>query len=175
MLTKIKIIYNNRKGFTLIELLVVVAIIGILAAVGVTAFSGFQESAKKASSISNFKQVVKYITSETLKCSMGEKYAMDGNLNCSNQGICCTGGNKPEWKDYVADATVKALAGFKNPYYPDSSTPITKGGQYWYDKDVGFIRIHTESNETLQVWLCAKTPCGSKPHPNIHDAFTPIK
>ena len=31
-----------KKGFTLIELLVVVAIIGILAAVGVTTFSGFQ-------------------------------------------------------------------------------------------------------------------------------------
>ena len=37
---------RQTKGFTLIELLVVVAIIGILAAVGVTAFSGFQESAK---------------------------------------------------------------------------------------------------------------------------------
>ena len=36
----------NNKAFTLIELLVVVAIIGILAAVGVTTFGGFQEKAK---------------------------------------------------------------------------------------------------------------------------------
>ena len=35
-----------KKAFTLIELLVVVAIIGILAAVGVTTFGGFQEKAK---------------------------------------------------------------------------------------------------------------------------------
>ena len=35
-----------HKAFTLIELLVVVAIIGILAAVGVTTFGGFQEKAK---------------------------------------------------------------------------------------------------------------------------------
>ena len=39
--------YNKKNGFTLIELLVVVAIIGILAAVGVVAYNGYTSSAKK--------------------------------------------------------------------------------------------------------------------------------
>tara|TARA_Y100000992_G_scaffold265803_1_gene203376 strand:- start:101 stop:610 length:510 start_codon:yes stop_codon:yes gene_type:complete len=69
---------KNLKGFTLIELLVVVAIIGVLAAVGVTAFSGFQENAKKSSMKSIHSNIVKIISSESKKCSMGETYFFEG-------------------------------------------------------------------------------------------------
>ncbi len=61
----------KQKGFTLIELLVVVAIIGILAAVGVVAYSGYTTAAKAALVKSNHKVLVKYAANEFMKCEVG--------------------------------------------------------------------------------------------------------
>ena len=47
----------KRNGFTLIELLVVVAIIGILAAVGVVAYSGYTKNAKFIAVQENFETI----------------------------------------------------------------------------------------------------------------------
>ena len=63
------------KAFTLIELLVVVAIIGILAAVGVVAYNGYTSSAKVSTSKSNHNLVVKKISLTIQQCNI------DGSVN----------------------------------------------------------------------------------------------
>ena len=73
---------KNKKGFTLIELLVVVAIIGILASVGVVAYNGYTSSAQRSASSSNHNSVAKWVANEFQKCAIGDDFAMNGLLDC---------------------------------------------------------------------------------------------
>ena len=49
------------KGFTLIELLIVVAIIGILAGVGVPMYNGYMASAKVQSATTNHNNIKSFV------------------------------------------------------------------------------------------------------------------
>jgi len=105
---------KNNKGFTLIELLVVVAIIGILAAVGVVAYNGYTNSAKINASKSNHANVVKYIAAEVQKCNTGSDDAMDSELNCTT----FLAASSEDKATAAVTAAVKALGDFKNPHSP---------------------------------------------------------
>jgi prepilin-type N-terminal cleavage/methylation domain-containing protein len=59
----------GQSGFTLVELLVVIAIIGVLAAVGTQAYTGYTASAKIKASQANFDGVKSFIAAEMAKCS----------------------------------------------------------------------------------------------------------
>ena len=144
----------THKAFTLIELLVVVAIIGILAAVGVVAYNGYTSSAKKAVSKSNHRAVVKYIKSEIAKCEFQEK--IFNNWNCNNLSV---GDNA----DRVARAAAQALNNFANNAYDQSSSAIT----LFHNNDVpGDIGIGKWGKDTLHIRTCFDSTCPAQTKAN---------
>tara|TARA_B100000575_G_scaffold221529_1_gene181923 strand:+ start:33 stop:614 length:582 start_codon:yes stop_codon:yes gene_type:complete len=133
-------ISNKQKGFTLIELLVVVAIIGILAAVGVVAYSGYTASAKKAVVKTNLKQIEKYINNEMMKCIAGiemEAYekGISGAKSCSYISA-----NGTEFAFHTA------LSGLMNIHFKDTKNPFNNSElmlhQRWNKSGQGMPKVN---------------------------------
>ena len=78
----------KQKGFTLIELLVVVAIIGILAAVGLTAFNGFIASTKVNATQRAHSEVVRFIKTSIMKCHIGSELVLSAPSGWSSGNVC---------------------------------------------------------------------------------------
>ena len=60
---------KKQSGFTLIELLIVIALIGILSAIGIPAYTGYQAKARYNAAKTNHTNAVSYITAEIAKCN----------------------------------------------------------------------------------------------------------
>jgi prepilin-type N-terminal cleavage/methylation domain-containing protein len=104
-----------KKAFTLIELLVVVAIIGILAAVGVVAYNGYTKAAKINAVKHNFSQIVKFISSNYTKCDIGETVMLNDQSGVSKDVTNSFCNNSPLGACHTLIAHFKSLK-WKNPY-----------------------------------------------------------
>jgi type IV pilus assembly protein PilA len=113
---------KKTKAFTLIELLVVVAIIGILAAVGVVAYNGYTASAKEKTTEMNFRNINKSLMIEFMKCELDSSNIVFNSHNCSSNNAPTT---------TLISSFINTGMNMRNPYSTKSSAissnPCTLG------------------------------------------------
>ncbi|MDX1949088.1 MAG: prepilin-type N-terminal cleavage/methylation domain-containing protein [Rickettsiales bacterium] len=108
MTSQVSINKKNQSGFTLIELLIVVAILGLLAAIGIPQYQGYQAQARVNATRSLHTEMVKLIGAELAKCTAGATNMLENSANV----VACNGAIGA-----VADAFVAyGNASSDNPY-----------------------------------------------------------
>ena len=106
---------TKKKAFTLIELLIVVAIIGILAGVGIPMYNGYMANAKVESSNTNHSNNKSFIAATLTRCSSGSS-----TVSIDNAAVNCTEDKlKPAFIAYFTSIN-------KNPY--DTTVDSMKEG-----------------------------------------------
>ena len=162
---------KNIKGFTLIELLVVVAIIGILAAVGTVAYTGYTEGAKKSSSKSNHAAIVKYIAAEDQKCAMGSPkkvFGVEATDDASTETTATLFNCGNRTASGIAAAAELAMADFKNPYDTKNSAVRDSDTAHAAKADMGYVNLDV-SGKTITVTTCFQNDCAADTDDVVND------
>ena len=154
----------KQKALTLIELLVVVAIIGILAAVGVVAYNGYTKSAKKNAIKSNFKLVEKYVEAELMKCELGHENIF---INSGRNKVSCSAVHDAHRTSAAMafDPSLRFLNPIDNGIWNRDSQQAVRGdiykGSSIPDNMIGYIFLNFKSTWPASMRSCFETPCSS--------------
>ncbi len=142
-------ITQKRSAFTLIELLIVVAILGILAAVGIPMYQGYQSSAKYNASLANFNNASSFISAEVTKCGISDvmKLKQSAGAGATSLTPC---------QLTAGDLTTKLIAHFK---WDGWNNPYTNEDAITADADSkGGIKMEAPDDDTIKITAVVEDP-----------------